>query len=100
MNRPPDFPTPALANGHATPGQAAAEVPPAPQSPATRLLLSLTEAAYLLNVSEPTLKRRVADGDLPGRCLARLGRRRLFVRAALEEWANAGCPAPARRPRR
>jgi excisionase family DNA binding protein len=63
-----------------------------------RLLWDLREAAQALNISERSLKRMAAARELPGDAVVRLGRRQLFVRAALERWIAAGCPPP-RRPR-
>jgi excisionase family DNA binding protein len=58
---------------------------PAPEP----LLLELSAAAALLAVSERTAKRLAAD--LPS-LTVKIGRRRLFVRAKVEQWIDSGCP--------
>jgi excisionase family DNA binding protein len=50
-----------------------------------RLLVGLDEAAELLGLSERTVHRLVADGQLPS---LKVGRRRLFSLRRLEEWAE------------
>jgi excisionase family DNA binding protein len=59
-----------------------------------QLLWDLPAAAHALNVSERTVKRLAAAGELPG--VVHVGSRRLFYRKALEEWIAQGCP-PVRR---
>jgi excisionase family DNA binding protein len=50
------------------------------------LLVGLDEAAELLGLSERTVARLVADGELPS---LKVGRRRLFSLRRLEEWAES-----------
>jgi excisionase family DNA binding protein len=49
------------------------------------LLLSTREAARLLMVSEPTIKRRVYDGTIPS---ITIGALRRIPRDALERWVR------------
>jgi hypothetical protein len=53
------------------------------------LLLELPAVAALLSVSPRSVKRLPAE--LPHLTVS-IGRRRLFVRAKLEQWIAAGCP--------
>jgi excisionase family DNA binding protein len=48
--------------------------------------VGLDEAAELLGLSERTIHRLVADGQLPS---LKVGRRRMFSLRRLEEWAEA-----------
>jgi len=50
-----------------------------------RLLLTYAEAGAYLNVSETTIRRLVAEGELPA---ADIGRMRRISRKALEAFAN------------
>jgi hypothetical protein len=63
------------------------------------LLWELPVAAAMLSVSERTLKRMDAAGELPKGAVVRLGRRRLFVRKVLEDWVRRGCERPVHRSR-
>ncbi len=65
----------------------------------TSLNLTIDEAATLVGVSSRTLKRMIACGQLPEGVTAKdiilaikVRGRRLFVRAALVRWVEAGCP--------
>jgi excisionase family DNA binding protein len=64
-------------------------------SPLEPLLLSLEQAAQLLNISTKTAKRMLSEGTLPG--TRRIRRRVMISRADLERWIEKGCPqvAPA-----
>jgi excisionase family DNA binding protein len=55
-------------------------------------LMSYPEAAYLLGVSSPALRKRVSDGLIPTRCIRRTGRRVQFIRTALIAWAEGNRP--------
>src|SRR5262245_58319635 len=48
------------------------------------LLWTLEQASQALGLSERTLKRRAADGTIPG--VVRIGRSLRFSRRALEDW--------------
>lgn len=54
-----------------------------PAVTANRLTYSAAEAAQVLGVSEATIYRRAATGELPAR---RLGRRLIISKAALHRW--------------
>jgi hypothetical protein len=56
-----------------------------------RVLIELTDGACLMSVSYRTAKRIAADHP---ELTAQVNRRRLFVRAKLLAWIEAGCPAP------
>lgn len=55
-----------------------------PVSP-DRIALTLPELAERLGISEPTLRRRLADGSIPVKP-RRLGRKSLFPVKAVEAW--------------
>src|SRR5262249_60538689 len=71
----------------------------AERPPAEPLLWDLEQVAAALNVSPRTVKRMAAAGELPG--VVHVSRRRLFHRAAIEDWVARGCPPllRAKRPR-
>jgi excisionase family DNA binding protein len=56
------------------------------------IMVGIPEAARLLGISRTTLLALDANGKLGPRP-HRLGRRVLWERAELEEWAKAGCPS-------
>jgi excisionase family DNA binding protein len=60
------------------------------------LLLSIGQAAQLLNVSTKTAKRMLAAGELPG--TRRIRRRVMISHADLLAWVEKGCPQPALAP--
>lgn len=64
--------------------------------PDGKVLIGLAEAAYLLDVAVPTVKRLLAAAKIPSVGLPGV-RRRLFSREAIEAWVRKGCPRPARK---
>lgn len=56
----------------------------------TKLLLSASEAASELSISERTLWTLTKAGDVPS---VKVGHRTLYPTGALQEWISAGCPA-------
>jgi excisionase family DNA binding protein len=55
-----------------------------------RPFLSIAEVAVLLGVSAPTVRRKVADGDLPAVQLGGPGTSIRVPRKALEDWLRRG----------
>jgi hypothetical protein len=91
---PPDLqasgPEPSPNNpGSNTPPNSPAPVPHS-KPPIDALLWTIKEAAEALRVSVRTCKRLAAV--LPPGIVVRVGRRRLFSKADLIAWVNAGCP--------
>lgn len=56
------------------------------------LLLSIPEAAKLLNVKDNTIRVWICQGQvIPSAVLVRLGRRVLFNRAKFLDWIDRNC---------
>jgi excisionase family DNA binding protein len=83
-----------MENSSSAPGPRARKKP-LPLEPA---LLTLEQAAQILNVSTKTVKRMLACGEMPG--TRRVHRRVLILRSELERWLERGCPQPPHAPGR
>ena len=73
------------------------ELPQDPKRPAatvtyTPIAMGVREAALVLGVSPRTLEEMAADNTVPS---FKMGRRRLFPRAALEAWVDTQVQAAA-----
>ncbi len=70
-----------------------------PEAPPDGLhLLERKHVAHMLGVSIRKVGQLTSSGRVPGSMsgIAGMGRARLYVRATVEAWIAAGCPAPGK----
>jgi excisionase family DNA binding protein len=72
-----------LLDGETTVGRAEIHGPPEPPAPTDPGVLTVEQAAALLQVDAETIRTLARDGDLPGR---KVGREWRFSRAAVLRW--------------
>ena len=75
-----------LLDGEVTVGRAEVSNPPEPPAPTDREVLTVEQAAALLQVNPETVESMAREGELPAR---KVGREWRFARAALLRWLES-----------